>query len=120
MKSVLRIIVFTSLFIGYAATAQQSQQSPRSVQAPVAIASDPSAPALTLEEKIALITDDVKRQDALEKANAAFQQAIAPINEHQEVAKKAIEAEHPGWQLESSAQGWHLVRKPVAVSEEKK
>ena len=82
-------------------------------QVPVPPSSDPDAPALTIDEKIALATDDLKRQDALEKANAAFQKIIDPINQHQQATRKVIEDEHPGWILEGSAQGWRMVRKPA-------
>lgn len=80
---------------------------------------DPNAPALTLDEKIALATDDLKRQDALEKAQKAFMEATKPITDHQNATKKAIEDEHPGWQLEQGPQGWHLVKKPEPKQEKK-
>lgn len=76
----------------------------------------PVGPALTLDEKISLTTDDLKRQDALQKAQDEFMRTIKPVNDHQEATKKAIEAEHPGWILQTTQQGWQLIKKP----EEKK
>jgi hypothetical protein len=111
MKSAIRIITLTVLCLGIpAAFAQDPKPAP---QAPTPTVADPDAPQLTLDEKVSLVTDDLKRQDALEKANAAYLRAIAPFNEHQEATKKVIEAEHPGWTLETGQQGWHLVKKPA-------
>jgi len=109
VKQAIRIIAITTVLIG--AQAIFAQQTPNPAPAVMA---DPDAPSLTLDERISLVTDDLKRQDALEKANAAFQKTIAPINEHQEATKKVIEAEHPGWTLQTGPQGWSLVKKPEA------
>lgn len=75
---------------------------------------DPNAPQLTLDEKIALVADDVRRSDVLEKAQKEFIAAIKPINDHQDATKKVIEDEHPGWTVESTQQGWQLVKKQEA------
>ena len=109
MKSAIRILVFIAVFCASAMSV--AQQRPQAAQPQPPAVTDPNAPQLTVDEKIILVTDDIKRQDALEKANEAFQKAIAPINEHQEAAKKVIEDEHPGWTLETGPQGWHLVKK---------
>jgi hypothetical protein len=106
-SSAIRISVFTVVFFVAMTAWSQATQAPT----PSADTST-NAPSLTLDEKVSLVTDDLKRQDALEKANEAFQKAIAPINEHQAVTKKVIESEHPGWTLETGAQGWKLVKKP--------
>lgn len=71
----------------------------------------PDTPALTLEEKISLTTDDVKKADALEKAQKAYLEQIKPVQDHEDAAKKAIEDEHPGWTLEQGPQGWHFTKK---------
>lgn len=101
MKAVARIFTFVVLIMSFcAATAQQPTPAP-----------DPNAPALTLDEKIALTTDDIKRSDMLEKAQKAFQEEIKPINDHQEALKLTIEKEHPGWVLQTGAQGWFFTKK---------
>ena len=80
---------------------------------------DPNAPSLTLEEKITLTTDDVKKADALEKAQKAYLELIKPIQDHQDAAKAAIEKEHTGWSLEQSPQGWRFIKKPDQKSADK-
>jgi hypothetical protein len=80
---------------------------------------DPNAPSLTLEEKITLTTDDVKKADALEKAQKAYLELIKPIQDHQDAAKVAIEKEHEGWNLEQGPQGWHFVKKLESKPAEK-
>lgn len=99
MKLLSIVLSLPLVFSGFALA-----QSPLS-------APDSNVPALTLEEKISLVTDDLKRNDELEKANKAFLLAILPIQSHQEATKALIEKEHPGWTLEGGSQGWHLVKK---------
>ena len=61
MKSLIRITALTALLTGYAAFAQQAAP-------PI----DPNAPTLTLDEKIALTTDELKKQDILDKLQKQF------------------------------------------------
>ena len=72
----------------------------------------PEAPTLTLEEKIILTTDEIKKGDILEKANKAYLLAIKPIQEHEDAAKAAIEKDHPGYIVENGKTGWVLTKKP--------
>ena len=102
MKSFLRVIAFTLMFVCYAAWSQQ----------PPVNGIDPNAPTLTLEEKISLTTDDIKKGDVLEKLQKQYLDAIKPITEHQDATRVAIEKEHSGWILEQGAQGWHFTKKP--------
>ena len=88
-------------FISIAATAQQ----------PPANAIDPNAPQLTLEEKIALTTDEVKKADILEKYQKQFLAELKPIQDHEDAAKAEIEKAHPGWTLENGQNGWRMVAK---------
>ncbi len=74
-------------------------------------AQDPNAPTLTLEEKITLTTDEIKKQDVVEKLQKEYLAAIKPINDHEEAAKDAIEKDHPGWVLENGPQGFHFTKK---------
>ena len=73
---------------------------------------DPSAPSLTLDEKISLTIDDIKKADLLDKAQKAYLAQIKPIQDHEDAAKVAIEQAHPGWVLLQGPQGWHFERKP--------
>jgi hypothetical protein len=99
-----RIIALTCLFIGtYTATAQQPTPAPQTT--------DPTAPTLTLEEKIALTTDEIKKADLLEKAQKAYQEAVKPIQEHENAAREAMEKDRPGWALIQDQQGWHFIKK---------
>ena len=101
MKQVLALLVLsTALF----AVAQQPQAPPPP---------DPSAPSLTLEEKISLTTDDIKKQDILDQAQKKFLAEVKPIQDHQDAAKSAIEKEHEGWTLVLGQGGWYLVKKAV-------
>ena len=72
---------------------------------------DPNAPTLTLQEKITLATDEIKKQDVMERLQKEYMEAIRPINDHEEAAKTAIEKDHPGWVLENGPQGFHFVKK---------
>lgn len=105
--------VFVVFGFGVFAALLLAQSPPPPQQPP---APDPHAPTLTLDEKIALSTDDIKRQDILEHLQKQFQEEIKPITDHQEATKQVIEKEHPGWQLQPGPQGWVLVKK----AEEKK
>jgi hypothetical protein len=107
MKNMVRIIALGVLII-YGRLAY-AQQTPPAQPAPTA--ADQDEPNLTLEEKIALVTDDVKRADAFDNARKAFNKAAKPIDEHQAATRKVIEAEHPGWTLENGQQGWHFIKK---------
>ena len=89
--------------------AQPPQQPPPS-QPP---APDKNAPSLTLDEKIALSTDDIRRQDILQRLQKQFQEEVGPVNAHQEATRQVIEKEHPGWQAVATPQGWQLERKPA-------
>lgn len=88
------------LLLGTAAVAQQPPTPP-----------DPNTPSLSLEEKITLTTDDVKKADALEKAQKSYLELVKPIQDHQDAAKKTIEDAHPGWDLEQGPTGWHFAKK---------
>jgi hypothetical protein len=103
-KKMKRITVMTFLFVAIvAATAQQ----------PPANAVDPNAPALTLDEKITLGTDDITRGDLIEKLQKQYLKEVEPVNKHQEAAKAVIEKDHPGWTLVNSpGQGWHFEKAP--------
>ena len=74
-------------------------------------AQDPNAPTLTLQEKITLTTDEIKKQDVVERLQKEYMEAIRPINDHEEAAKEAIEKDHPGWVLENGPQGFHFTKK---------
>ena len=113
MKHPVRLIALCVLLICGRLAFSQQAQSQTAAPAPPAAAptADQDAPVLTLEEKITLVTDDVKRADAFEKAQNYFKTAVKPIDEHQTATKKVIEDEHPGWTLENGADGWHFVKK---------
>ena len=72
---------------------------------------DPNAPTLTLQEKITLATDEIKKQDVMERLQKEYMEAIRPINDHEEAALAAIEKGHPGWSLQNGPQGFHFVKK---------
>lgn len=80
---------------------------------------DPSAPSITLDEKIALMTDDVKQSDILEAAQKSYLEKMKPIKDHQDATRAVIEKEHPGYTVEPGPQGWHLVKKPEPKPEAK-
>lgn len=105
VKSLARIVLFIAVILAVRVSIAQQPQTPPP-------APDPSAPALTLEEKITLGTDDIKKGDILERLQKQFQADIKPIQEHQDAAKAVIEKEHPGWLLQSGSQGWQFVKKP--------
>ena len=112
MKSLASFVMLATLII---ATRGINGSNRLSAPAPP----DPNVPKLTLDEKVSLTTDDIKRQDMLEKAQEEFQRTIKPINDHQEATKKVIESEHPGWILQlTSAQGWQLMKKPELQTRE--
>jgi hypothetical protein len=114
VKSVINIVA--TLFVvavGAAVGIVVMAQQPPPVPPP-----DPTAPALTLEEKIALTTDDLKKQDILDRAQKTFLAEIKPIQEHQDAAKASIEKEHEGWQLVLGQGGWYLVKKVAAPKPE--
>ena len=104
MKSLARIFGL-AFFVYYAAVVVAQQ--------PITQPVDPNAPLLTVDEKITLMTDDVKMADLLYKAQKAFIAAQKPLKDHQDAAKAVIENEHPGWVLENGPQGWHFAKKPV-------
>ena len=81
-------------------------------QPPQPAVPDPNAPTLTLEEKIALTTDEVKKQDILERLQKQYIAEIKPIQDHEDAAKTAIEQEHPGWVVTQGPQGWGFTKKP--------
>jgi hypothetical protein len=114
MKSLVRILTLTALLVGLAAAIAQKPPQPP----PAPAGAEPNTPQLTLDEKIQLATDDIKRQDALEKAQKMFQEAAKPIDEHQQATIKVIEQEHAGWTLTNTAQGWQFVKKPPAPAKE--
>ena len=102
--SSLKFFVVSTMLIGASALMAQNPQQP--------IPLDPNAPTLTLEEKITLTTDELKKQDVLERAQKAFQEQIKPIQDHQDAAKVAIQNTHPGWLLDfNNVQGWHFIKK---------
>jgi hypothetical protein len=86
---------------------------PAFAQAPVPPVSD--APPLTLDEKIALTTDDVKKSDVLEKLQKQYLEMLKPLQDHQDSVKSVIEKEHPGWVLENGPMGWRLTKKTEAA-----
>ena len=87
MKSVFRIIVFTSLFTGYVAVAQQMQQPPRPIQAPVASVAT-TAPAIPLELLKNFYAADATQQRAQRELDQA-QRAVQSAND---VWKQAVDA----------------------------
>ena len=95
-----RIFLLTALFTSAFITLL-AQQPP---------AIDPNTPTLTLEQKIILITDDLKLQDALEKAQKVYAESIKSTQDHQKAAKEAIEKDHPGWTLANGPQGWYFTK----------
>lgn len=95
----MKLVLFFLLAVPFSTLAQQSP------------APGPDAPTLTLEEKITLSTDDIKLQDAAEKANKAFILATKDLREHQKAAIGAIEKDHPGWELKPTPDGWHFEKK---------
>lgn len=109
-------ILGVCLLVGAIIAQQPAQQQPAQPPSPQP---DPAAPHLTLDEKISLSTDDIKRQDILEHLQKQFQEEIKPITDHQEATKQVIEKEHPGWQLQPGPQGWVLVKRPEEKKAEK-
>ena len=100
MKSFARISALVFLIVGINAAFTQQPQ-----------AIDPNAPTLTLQEKITLATDEIKKQDVMERLQKEYMEAIKPINDHEEAALAAIEKGHPGWSLQNGPQGFHFVKK---------
>ena len=111
MKRLIIAASLTILIAGGALSLTLAQQPSPAVPPPP----DPSAPSLTLEEKIALTTDDLKKQDLLDQAQKKFIADVKPIQDHQDAAKAAIEKEHDGWQLVLLGEGEVPVREMLAT-----
>ena len=120
------LVVLAGVLFGVMLLAQDKpagQSAGQPVVQPAQSTSPPAdsspTPSLTLDEKISLTVDDLKRQDALQKAQEEFQKAIKPLNDHQEATRQVIEKEHPGWMLQMTQQGWQLVKRPEEGKEKK-